>query len=58
MIAWYGVNFFLGVGLHNYGFVEGGKQGVVTLTSLAILAMVAATAWRRSVANEPPRPVA
>jgi ABC-type transport system involved in cytochrome c biogenesis permease subunit len=29
LMAWYGVNFVLGVGLHSYGFVEGGSQGVV-----------------------------
>ena len=29
VMAWYGVNFVLGVGLHSYGFVEGGSQGVV-----------------------------
>ena len=27
IMAWYGVNFVLGVGLHSYGFVEGGSQG-------------------------------
>ena len=27
VMAWYGVNFVLGVGLHSYGFVEGGSQG-------------------------------
>ena len=27
VMAWYGVNFVLGVGLHSYGFAEGGSQG-------------------------------
>ena len=27
VMAWYGVNFVLGVGLHSYGFVEGGLSG-------------------------------
>ena len=29
IMAWYGVNFVLGVGLHSYGFVEGGSQGIM-----------------------------
>ena len=29
LMAWYGVNFVLGVGLHSYGFTEGGSQGTV-----------------------------
>ena len=29
IMAWYGVNFVLGVGLHSYGFVEGGSQGAM-----------------------------
>ena len=42
MMAWYGVNFVLGVGLHSYGFVEGGSQGVVLASCAAVLAVVAA----------------
>ena len=33
IMAWYGVNFVLGVGLHSYGFVEGGSQGVMSRRS-------------------------
>lgn len=47
IMAWYGVNFVLGVGLHSYGFVEGGSQGVVLLTIVAILGIPGAAAWRR-----------
>jgi ABC-type transport system involved in cytochrome c biogenesis permease subunit len=53
MMAWYGVNFVLGVGLHSYGFVEGGSQGVVLASCAAVLAVVAAAAWRRGLAHRP-----
>ena len=39
VMAWYGVNFVLGVGLHSYGFVEGGSQGRWTVIILAVLAL-------------------
>ena len=35
VMAWYGVNFVLGVGLHSYGFVDGGSQGMMTVIILA-----------------------
>jgi ABC-type transport system involved in cytochrome c biogenesis permease subunit len=47
IMAWYGVNFLLGVGLHSYGFVEGGGQGIVGAVILAVLALPIAAAWRR-----------
>ena len=31
VMAWYGVNFVLGVGLHSYGFVDGGSQGMMSI---------------------------
>ncbi len=40
LMAWYGVNFVLGVGLHSYGFTEGGGQGIVICASLAVIAVV------------------
>lgn len=46
MMAWYGVNFVLSTGLHAYGFVEGGGQGIVLTACVATFAVVAAT-WRR-----------
>ncbi len=49
IMAWYGVNFVLGVGLHSYGFVEGGSQGVVGAVVLGVLALTGAAAWRRSL---------
>jgi ABC-type transport system involved in cytochrome c biogenesis permease subunit len=51
LMAWYGVNFVLGVGLHTYGFTEGGGQGVVFTSVGIILAIVAATARRRRLAS-------
>lgn len=45
LMAWYGVNFVLGTGLHSYGFVTGGSQsvvaGVVALDLLFVLITVA-----------------
>ncbi len=54
IMAWYGVNFVLGVGLHSYGFVEGGGQGVVGAVVLAVLAVAGAAAWRRWLASRNP----
>lgn len=39
VMAWYGVNFVLGVGLHSYGFSTGG-QGTVSLLILLQLSFV------------------
>jgi ABC-type transport system involved in cytochrome c biogenesis permease subunit len=47
IMAWYGVNFLLGVGLHSYGFVEGGSQGIMGVIVAAVLAFPLAAAWRR-----------
>jgi ABC-type transport system involved in cytochrome c biogenesis permease subunit len=47
IMAWYGVNFVLGVGLHSYGFVEGGSQGMMSVIIAGVLALPAAAAWRR-----------
>ena len=45
LMAWYGVNFVLGKGLHSYGFGIGGETYVVTFV-LADLAFVAFAIWR------------
>jgi ABC-type transport system involved in cytochrome c biogenesis permease subunit len=47
LMAWYGVNFVIGVGLHTYGFTEGGGQKIVGLVTLSVLAAVSGAAWRR-----------
>lgn len=52
MMAWYGVNFILGVGLHSYGFVEGGSQGVVMTACAAVCGIVGGAYWRRSLGNQ------
>ena len=53
IMAWYGVNFVLGVGLHSYGFVEGGGQLSVFAVLSAMLAFPVAAAWRRHLAMRP-----
>jgi ABC-type transport system involved in cytochrome c biogenesis permease subunit len=51
LMAWYGVNFVINTGLHSYGFTEGGGQGVVFTTALAVIAVALGTGWRRSVGS-------
>jgi ABC-type transport system involved in cytochrome c biogenesis permease subunit len=53
LMAWYGVNFVLGVGLHSYGFVEGGGQGIVISCALAVLAVALGASWRRRATRDP-----
>jgi cytochrome c-type biogenesis protein CcsB len=45
LMAWYGVNFVLGKGLHSYGFGIGGETYVATFV-IADLAFVAFAIWR------------
>lgn len=42
LMAWYGVNFVLGVGLHSYGFGTGGFGYVLTFVAAEILFVLAA----------------
>lgn len=44
LMAWYGVNFILGVGLHSYGFSSGGFTGVAVFVSLQAI-YVAVTSY-------------
>ena len=44
-MAWYGVNFVLGKGLHSYGFGIGGETYVATFV-IADLLFVAFAIWR------------
>lgn len=46
LMAWYGVNFVLGVGLHSYGFSSGG-QGFVAISVLLQWAYVAVAAIKK-----------
>ena len=50
LMAWYGVNFVLGQGLHSYGFGTGGSAAIATLVGLDLL-FVAATALRYKMAS-------
>ncbi len=45
IMAWYGVNFILGVGLHSYGFGSGGLPGAITFVSIEVL-FVLLCVWR------------
>jgi ABC-type transport system involved in cytochrome c biogenesis permease subunit len=58
MMAWYGVNFVLGVGLHSYGFSEGGSQEAVGLVMAAVFSLVVAAGWRRHRGLMSPRSAA
>jgi ABC-type transport system involved in cytochrome c biogenesis permease subunit len=53
VMAWYGVNFVLGVGLHSYGFVEGGSQGAMSAIIAGVLALPVGAAWRRYLGYRP-----
>jgi len=49
LMAWYGVNFVLGTGLHSYGFSTGGSEAIVfSLVGLDLLfVLVAARIYRQ-----------
>jgi ABC-type transport system involved in cytochrome c biogenesis permease subunit len=53
IMAWYGVNFILGVGLHSYGFGSGGLPGALTFVSIEV-AFVLLCVWRHRTLT--PRP--
>ena len=46
LMAWYGVNYVLGTGLHSYGFGGGGANGWVAAFVAVELALVAIVAFR------------
>jgi cytochrome c-type biogenesis protein CcsB len=54
LMAWYGVNFVLGKGLHSYGFGLGGETYVAGFV-IADLLFVAFATWRYR-STKPPRP--
>jgi len=52
IMAWYGVNFVLGVGLHSYGFTEGGSQGIMMVILSGVMSLPLAAGWRRFLAQQ------
>jgi cytochrome c-type biogenesis protein CcsB len=48
LMAWYGVNFVLGTGLHSYGFGSGGYWYVGSFVAFEMLVIAAALLRRRS----------
>jgi cytochrome c-type biogenesis protein CcsB len=52
LMAWYGVNFVLGAGLHSYGFSTGGVSYVATYCS----AQLAFVVWAALARKKPNRP--
>ena len=57
LMAWYGVNFILGVGLHSYGFSSGGAKGMALFVGLELL-WVAFAAFRYKMLFKAPAAVA
>jgi len=55
LMAWYGVNFVLGKGLHSYGFGLGGETYVVSFV-IADLLFVAFATWRYRTSRSPRPP--
>jgi cytochrome c-type biogenesis protein CcsB len=53
VMAWYGVNFVLGAGLHSYGFGAGGVSYVATYCAVQIL-FIAIAAWQKSQFEKQP----
>ena len=51
VMAWYGVNFILGVGLHSYGFASGGTPWVLGFVALEVLYVIVASLIRYSQVN-------
>jgi hypothetical protein len=58
LMAWYGVNFVLGTGLHSYGFGSGGYTYVGGFVAFEVLVVVAALLRQRSQAARGPTEVA
>ena len=52
LMAWYGVNFVLGTGLHSYGFSTGGSELIIAGIVGVDLLFVLATALRYSVKRQ------
>jgi cytochrome c-type biogenesis protein CcsB len=55
IMAWYGVNFVLGTGLHSYGFGTGGFPAVLTFVVLELVFAAAAIVRHRMLRQAPRR---
>jgi cytochrome c-type biogenesis protein CcsB len=58
LMAWYGVNFVLGTGLHSYGFGSGGYWYVGGFVAFEVLVITAALLRRRSEMQKHATPAA
>ena len=56
LMAWYGVNFILGTGLHSYGFGSGGLEYVAAFVAFEL--SVIGAAWCRLLARRTPAAMA
>lgn len=52
IMAWYGVNFVLGVGLHSYGFSTGGRGWVAGFVGSQLLYVLAVAGMRKRMAQK------
>ncbi len=57
LMAWYGVNFILGVGLHSYGFSKGGLPYVIAFVAFEIILVTVVGLKARTKTSPAPRPV-
>ena len=57
LMAWYGVNFVLGAGLHSYGFADGGAPWVVlfVILQIAYIALAAGVKFKISGTGKAPK---
>jgi hypothetical protein len=53
LMAWYGVNFVLGTGLHSYGFGSGGYWYVGSFVAFELVVIVGAMLRRRRFTGRP-----
>ncbi len=52
LMAWYGVNFVLGVGLHSYGFASGGTGYVAGFSALQLFYVGAVALYHRGASRK------
>jgi cytochrome c-type biogenesis protein CcsB len=57
LMAWYGVNFVLGVGLHSYGFSKGGLPYVISFVLAEIILVTAVGLKTRKPSPAPAQPL-